>query len=158
MRHLMTSVLIGLCLTSIAAAAQPAPLSANFGQVDVFGLTLESGWVCPNAQGTFFDIPGLALSLTTGGGPVMLIAQLNWRAAGTSGWQFHPVIDGVAHDEDRQSWQTGMDSELDTTAYVRVYQLPAGTHTFSTQMSCLNDVVVFRSWLTVYELPAPARR
>jgi hypothetical protein len=141
----------------LATAANPE--AANFGQVDVFGLTLESGWVCPTptgTTGTFFEVPGLALSLTTTGGPVLFMVNFNFHGPGTSpgaGFWFDPVIDGQQQSADRLSWQTGLDSEVDVFSYHRVYALPAGPHTFAARMSCQSQITVFRGWLTVYELP-----
>ena len=127
--------------------------------MDVFGLTLESGWVCPTptgTTGTFFEVPGLALSLTTTGGPVLFMVNFNFHGPGTSpgaGFWFDPVIDGQQQSADRLSWQTGLDSEVDVFSYHRVYALPAGPHSFAARMSCQSQITVFRGWLTVYELP-----
>jgi hypothetical protein len=62
-------------------AGQPSTQPPNWDQVDVFGLTLESGWVCPTptgTTGTFSDVPGLTTSLTTSGGPVLILVQFNF--------------------------------------------------------------------------------
>jgi hypothetical protein len=155
-------VLTGLLFWGLPAeAAAPGSSGANVGQVDVFGLTLESGWVCPTPSGTtgeFFDVPGLALSLTTSGGPALILVQFNFFAPtpspGSAFW-FEPVIDGVQRGADRQAWQTGgAGSSIELFSYHRAYPLPAGTHTFAARMSCQSHITVFRGWLTVYELPA----
>jgi hypothetical protein len=123
----------------------------------------QSGWVCPSPSGTtgtFFDVLGLALSLTTTGGPVLFMVNFNFHGPGTSPgsalW-FEPLIDGVQQSADCLSWHTGLDSEIDVFSYHRVYDLPAGTHTFAARMSCQSMITVFRGWLTVYELPAIRR-
>jgi hypothetical protein len=150
-------------VAGMAWAGQLSTQPPNIGQVDVFGLTLESGWVCPSPTGTtgeFFDVPGLALSLTTSGGPVLFLVNFNHHGPGTSpgaAFWFEPLIDGVQKSADRLSWQTGTDSEIDVFSYHRVYPLPAGPHTFAARMSCQSTVTVFRGWLTVYELPAIRR-
>lgn len=152
-----------LLLGGLARAGQPSTQPPNWDQVDVFGLTLESGWVCPSPSGTtgtFFDVPGLALSLTTSGGPVIFMVNFNFHGPGTSpgaAFWFEPLIDGVQQSAYRLSWQTGLDSEIDVFSYHRVYELPAGTHTFAARMSCQSVITVFRGWLTVYELPAVRR-
>jgi hypothetical protein len=149
------TVLLGWGLAHAAA-----PDAANFGQVDVFGVTMEEGsWPCPTptgTTGTFFDVPGLALSLTTAGGPVLFMVNFNFYGPGTSpgsGFWFEPVIDGQQRSADRLSWQTGLDSEIDVFSYHRAYALPAGAHTFAARMSCQSQITVFRGWMTVYELP-----
>jgi hypothetical protein len=138
----------------LASAATPA--SANWAQVDVFGVTLESGWACPTptgTTGTFYDVPGLALSLTTAGGPVLVMVNFDFHGFANAGFWFDPVIDGQPRSADRLSWQTGQDSEVDVFSYHRVYALPAGPHTFAARMSCQAQLTVFRGWMTVYELP-----
>jgi hypothetical protein len=158
----MTTAVI-VCWIGLSWAGQPGTQPPNWDQVDVFGLTLESGWVCPSPSGTtgtFFDVPGLAQSLTTTGGPVLFMVNFNFHGPGTSpgaGFWFEPLIDGAQQSADRLSWQTGMDSEIDVFSYHRVYELTAGTHTFAARMSCQSMITVFRGWLTVYELPAIRR-
>jgi hypothetical protein len=154
-------VVISLVCWGRSVAAAPGSGEANVGQVDVFGVAMEAGsWACPTPTGTtgdFFDIPGLALSLTTAGGPVLVLVQFNFYAPGTSpgsGFWFEPVIDGVQRSADRQSWQTGLDSEVEVFNYQRVYALPAGAQRFAARMSCQSSITVFRGWMTVYELPA----
>jgi hypothetical protein len=76
---------------------------------------------------------------------------------GSAFW-FEPLIDGVQHSDDRQSWQTGAGgSSIELFSYHRVYELPAGTHTFVARMSCQSQINVFRGWMTVYELPVVKR-
>ena len=153
-------IAVVILLVGLAWAGRLSPQPPNWDQVDVFGLTLESGWVCPSPSGTtgtFFDVPGLALSLTTAGGPVLVMVNFNFHGPGTSpgaGFWFEPLIDGVQQGTDRLSWQTGLDSEIDVFSYHRVYELPAGTHTFAARMSCQGVITVFRGWLTAYELPS----
>jgi hypothetical protein len=157
--NVMWSVIVFLFSASLAMSAPPGS-PANVGQVDVFGLTLESGWQCPNNPGVFQAVPGMALSLSTSGGPIMYIVNFNFHGSGTSpgsGFQFHPVIDGTPFDQDRLGWQTGLDSEVDTFAYTRVYAVPPGSHVFSAEMACQSDLIVFRGWMTVYELPSVKR-
>jgi hypothetical protein len=141
-------------------AGQPKTRPPNWDQVDVFGLTLESGWVCPTPTGTFFDVPGMVQSLKTNGGPVLCMVNFNFYGPGTSpgaAFWFEPLIDGVQQSADRLSWQTGNDSEIDVFSYHRIYELLEGTHTFAARMSCQSVITVFRGWLTAYELPAVPR-
>jgi hypothetical protein len=125
----------------------------NVAQVD-----RTSNWACPSPTGTtgdFFDIPDLALSLTTTGGPVLLLVNFSFHGAvGASAYWLDPVIDGQQKSQDRLFWQTGTDTEIDNAAYQRLYPLPAGPHTFGLRMSCQNQITLLRHWLTVYELPA----
>jgi hypothetical protein len=162
--HLWTVAMAAVAwLTGLAWAGQPSTQPPNWEQVDVFGLTLESGWICPSPSGTtgtFFDVPGLTQGLRTTGGPVLFMVNFNFHGPGTSpgaGFWFEPVIDGVQQGADRLSWQTGLDSEIDVFSYHRVYELPAGTHTFGARMSCQSTITVFRGWLTLYELPFTQR-
>jgi len=60
------------------AAAAPRSSGTNVAQVD-----RTTTWVWPSPTGTtgdFFDVPDLALSLTTSGGPVLLMINLSWHA------------------------------------------------------------------------------
>ena len=94
--------------------------------------------------------------MTTTGGPVLFMVNFNFHGPGTSpgaGFWFEPVIDDGQRGADRLSWQTGLDSEIDTFSYQRVYEVLAGTHTFKARMSCQSVITVFRGWMTVYELP-----
>jgi hypothetical protein len=126
---------------------------SNVAQVD-----RTSEWACPSPTGTtgqFYDIPDLALSLTTTGGPVLLMVNFTFHGAvGASAYWLEPVIDGQQKSADRMSWQTGTDTEIDNAAYQRVYALPAGAHPVGLRMSCQNQITILRGWLTVYELPA----
>ena len=163
MRMWGVAIAVVMLWVVLAWAGQPSTQPPNWDQVDVFGLTLESGWVRPSPSGTtgtFFDVPGLALSLTTSGGPVLFMVNFNFHGPGPSpgaAFWFEPMIDGVQQNADRLSWQTGLDSEIDVFSYHRVYELPAGTHTFAARMSCQSVITVFRGWLTAYELPAIRR-
>jgi hypothetical protein len=159
MKTALGSLVLCLFSASLVLAAPPTS-GANVGQVDVFGLTLESGWVCPSDISTFHEVPGLTLSLTTSGGPVLFMVNFNHHGTGTSpgsAFHFHPKIDGQAFDQDRLGWQTGLDSEVDVFGYHRVYSLPAGAHTFAAEMACQSQIMVFRGWMTVYELPSVKR-
>ena len=91
---------------------------------------------------------------------MLFMVNFNFHGPGTSpgaAFWFEPMIDGVQQNADRLSWQTGLDSEIDVFSYHRVYELPAGTHTFAARMSCQSVITVFRGWLTAYELPAIRR-
>jgi hypothetical protein len=165
-RTLSTLIALTILLGGgLAIAARPSPAPANVGQVDVFGTTLETGWTCPTptgTTGTFYEVPDLRLSLTTGGGPVLVMVQFNFYgptpSPGSAFW-FEPLIDEVPQSADRQSWQTGgAGSSIELFSYHRVYALQAGTHTFAARMSCQSTVVVFRGWMTVYELPPQGTR
>jgi hypothetical protein len=158
----MWSVIVFLFSASLAMSAPPGS-PANVGQVDInidpeFGST----WLCPPGSGSmvkgpFTDVPGLALSLTTSGQPVLLMINITLHGTAGTGFWFDPVIDVVSQSNDRMAWQTGNDGFVDVFSFHRVYPLPAGTHTFGARMSCQNELLVYRAWLTVYELPAVKR-
>jgi hypothetical protein len=141
-------------VAGLAGAGQPET-PANWAQVD-----RTETWVCPTptgTTGTFFDVPGLALSFSTRGGPVMLKIHFSWHGTAGTGVWLEPVIDGQQLGADRLSWQTGNDGFLDIIAFERVYPLPAGSHTFGVRLSCQNTLTLLRGWLTVYELPSVRR-
>jgi hypothetical protein len=149
----LEAVLVTVILLVCWGQSFAAILAPNWAQVD-----LTETWPCPTptgTTGTFFDVPGLALSLTTTGGPVLLTVNFTFHAAvGASAYWLEPVIDGEQKSADRLSWQTGNDTEIDNSVFQRVYALPAGSHTFAVRMSCQNQISVLRGWLTVYALPA----
>jgi hypothetical protein len=127
---------------------------------------LESGWDCEpgdNPVSGFHLIPGLALSLSTGGNPVQVSFTLNvWgsQSAATPGSALivRPVIDGTPLEEDRQGWQLQNNvSMIDSLTYTRLFPLPAGGHTIALEAACQGITVVFRSWLSAYELPSVRR-
>jgi hypothetical protein len=72
-----------------------ADTAANFGQVDINRVWLST-WQCPTPSGTtgtFFDVPGLALSITTTGGPVLVMVNFFFHGTANAGFWFDPVID-----------------------------------------------------------------
>lgn len=145
-------VMMALMVLRGGAYGAAGTTPANVAQVD-----RTSEWACPSptgTTGTFYDIPDLALALTTAGGPVLLLANFTFHGAvGASAYWLDPVIDSQQKSGDRMSWQTGNDTEIDNSAYQRLYPLPAGAHTFGLRMSCQNQITILRGWLTVYELP-----
>jgi hypothetical protein len=153
--------LLGLRLVAMAAAPSSG---ANVGQVDInISPEFTATWLCPPGpstmvKGPFTDVPGLALSLTTGGQPVLVMINITLHGTAGTGFWFDPVIDGQSMSQDRMAWQTGNDGFGDLFSFHRVYSLPAGTHTFGARMSCQNELLVYRAWLTVYELPPTKSR
>jgi hypothetical protein len=148
---------------TLAWAGQPNPQPPNWGQVDAFGETLESGWDCEpgdNYVGGFHAIPELILPLTTTGNPIMLTFSFNlWgdrsSASPGSAIRFRPIIDGVSQTNALQSWQiVNVDSMIDLFHYSRIFELPAGEHVISAEMQCQGILIVFRGWVNAYELPS----
>jgi hypothetical protein len=149
-------------LAGLACAGQPT-MGPNWGQTDTFGLTLESGWDCEPGDappgGDFHTIPGLALSLTTSGNPVQVTFTMNVRggqsaASPGSNLRFRPVIDGTPMADDLQGWQLQNNvSMVDSVTYMRIFPLRAGPHTIAAEAACQGVTVVFRSWVSAYELP-----
>jgi hypothetical protein len=73
----------------------------NAAQVD-----RTTAWDCPTptgTTGTFYDVPGLALALTTSGGPVLLMVNFDFRCNASAGFWFDLVIDGQQLSADRLS-------------------------------------------------------
>jgi hypothetical protein len=116
----------GLMYVGISgAAAAPRSNGANVAQVD-----RTTTWVYPSPTGTtggLFDVPDVALSLTTSGGLVLLMINLSWHGTAGTGVWLEPVIDGLQRSIERLSWQTGNDGFADTVAFQRVYSISAGT-------------------------------
>jgi hypothetical protein len=146
-----------MAMTVLGSWAQGAApdSAANVGQVDINRVFLST-WQCPTPSGTtgtFFDVPGLALSITTTSGPVLVMVNFFFHGTANACFWFDPVIDKQQVTEDRLTWRTGNDGFVDVFSFHRVYALLAGTHTVSTRMSCQNGILVYRGWLTAYELP-----
>ncbi len=162
MKTVLWSLVLCLFSASLVLAAPPAS-PANVGQVDInVSPEFALSWLCPPGSGSmvkgpFTDVPGLTLSLTTSGGPVLLMVNMTLHGTAGTGFWFDFVIDGVSQSNDRMGWQTGNDGFVDLFSLQRIYALAAGTHTFGAKMSCQNELLVYRSWLTVYELPSVKR-
>jgi hypothetical protein len=114
-----------MCVGILGAAAAPRSSGANVAQVD-----RTTTWVCPSptdTTGDFFDVPDVALSLTTSGGPVLLMINLSWQSTAGTGVWLEPVIDGQQRSIDRLSWQTDNDGCVDMVLFQRVYSISGGT-------------------------------
>jgi hypothetical protein len=152
MKTALLGLLAALSLASFAMAGQPEP-SANVAQVD-----RVSPWVCPASPTMppiFTSIPDLSLALTTQGGPLLMMVMIDTPTfwGGGEGILFEPVINGQQISGDRLSISRSNNS-LWPFAFSRVYMLPAGTHSFSASLACLNNPAnMGRAWVTVYELP-----
>jgi len=154
----MWSVIVVLLSVCLGAAVTPTSVP-NVGQVDVnVDPNLSVFWACPPGsstmvKGPFTDVPGLSLSLTTSGNPVLVLINMTLHGVSGAGFYLDFVIDGVPQSNDRMAWQTSADSEIELFSLQRVYAVAAAAHTFSAKMSCQNELLVYRAWLTVYELP-----
>jgi hypothetical protein len=133
--------------------AEPSPDEGpNVAQVD-----RVSAWVCPastTTPPTFTGIPDLALSLTTQGGPLLMMVIIDTPTfwGGGEGILFEPVINGQQMSGDRLSISR-TNNWLWPFSFTRVYLLPAGTYTLSASLACLsNPASLGRAWLTAYEL------
>jgi hypothetical protein len=103
------------------------------------------------------EIPGLTLSITTMGLPVLIAVMLNVKGRGDL-VQWSLIIDGQPRNQDQMSEKLSDVSDTvigDALSYQRVVSLASGAHTIGVGMSCGGpNVLVYRSWLTAYELPA----
>jgi hypothetical protein len=148
-------LIIAMALGSRSQAAQPLA-SANVGQVEAFGPSPSGGWLCPApdaGMGGFSEVPGRAVSLTTSGGPVLFMVNFNVEGSTGAGFALVLVVDGQPHEQEQLSWATFADTFIDIISVHKVYQLPAGSHTFAIQLACVHTIIVFSARLTVYELP-----
>jgi hypothetical protein len=67
-----TNLLIGVGLLAMTMGASLAHAAAQ-GSANTAQMDGTSDWTCPNPSGTtgeWFDVPAVAASLTTNGGPV----------------------------------------------------------------------------------------
>jgi hypothetical protein len=154
-QHTLITIAVVACWIGLAWAGQPSPTPPNWGQVD-----FQGDWACPAMpSGTYADIPNLSLNLTTSGGPLLVMANLN-LANVTSQPQaafLVPAIDGQALENDRLRIDV---SSVTATAFERMYPVPTGTHTVGLRMTCPvpdSGLHVWRGWLSVYELPSTGR-
>jgi hypothetical protein len=133
-----------------AQAAQSEKGSANFAQSEAGA---SNSWHCPAEAGggPFVEVPDMAVSLTTDGGPVLMMAMLN--VVSNSELTIRPVIDGAANPEEAVGWLTES-TVIDVLGLHRIYTLPAGVHTIGIEASCAPpDVFIRGRRLSVYELP-----
>jgi hypothetical protein len=147
-RLLVTVSLVALSLTlgAIAAHAQ------NVAQVD--GVL---GGQCAE-HGVVTDIPGLALSLTTRGNPVLIIYTVQFNANATGEMTIWPVIDGATQLSGQRDRAIGdFSGQIADVTFSRVYAVAPGAHTFGLRATCQATVVFSTSWLSVYELPKGKR-
>ena len=150
MKTALLSLLTALSLVSVVVAGQPEPI-ANVGQVDLF-----DDWSCPLTYPfpplIFTDMP-LSLALTTTGGPVLVAMTLTTESISSlREITLILVADNQSIGADVR-WQA---NDRGLASVTRVYQLPAGAHTFGVKMACQtggDTFIVTRAWLTAYELP-----
>jgi hypothetical protein len=143
-RLLLIVSLISLSLTASAITA----LAQNVVQVDG-----TMGGQC-SEHGVVTDIPGLAVSLTTTGNPVLIIYTVQFNASPTGEITIWPVIDGVTQSSGQRDRAIGdFSGQTADVTFSRVYAVARGAHTFGLRATCQSTVVFSTSWLTVYELP-----
>ena len=143
-RLLLIVSLISLSLTASAITA----LAQNVVQVDG-----TMGGQC-SEHGVVTDIPGLALSLTTTGNPVLIIYTVQFNASPTGEITIWPVIDGVTQASGQRDRAIGdFSGQTADVTFSRVYAVAQSKHTFGLRATCQSTVVFSTSWLTVYELP-----
>lgn len=120
----------------------------NIHQVD-----LAPGPECPT-HGVVGDVPGLALSVDTTGGPVLLMYTVQFNGNPTASITPWPVIDGVTQPSGQRDRAIGdFSGQIADVTFSRVYTVPSGAHTFGRRATCQSQVVFAAGWLTVYELP-----
>lgn len=150
-KTLLRSVLILCGLAGTISAAQVSP-TPNFAQSEA---GVSDIWHCP-VTGGFVDVPNMQVAITTSGGPVLVLVMLNPVANGDFTMQV--VIDGAATPEEAVLWLPPA-TTIDIVGWHRIYELPAGAHTFSVELGCSPpDVNIRGRRLTAYELPAPAKK
>jgi hypothetical protein len=158
----LVAIIVPVCGGQGPAAA-PGSSGPNVGQVERLELDPASGWPCPNllnptrTDNQLFEIPGLTLSITTTGNPVLVAVMMNVRG-GSESLFWSLIIDGQGRNQDEMTHvltPAPAGTLLgDTLNYHRVISLAAGAHTIGVGMSCAGTtIVVYRSWLTAYELP-----
>jgi hypothetical protein len=135
-----------------AIAGKPAQPSA------VAKAESNSGVFCPFNAGDNgpAEVPGVTVSLETHGRPVVLqftSGEVGITTGSTA--RLRPLIDGQTPDDYFVEHNTGFNNPMTTTLTLyRIYDLPAGTHSFGAQLTCEGpSVTLGRRWLTVYELP-----
>ena len=150
MKTALLSLVTALSLSTLTFAAAPVG-TANWGQAD-----LVNDWTCTT---TPTAIPGLSLSLTTTGGPVLLMITVSVALPeGVSSVEpatnLVPVVDAQAVSTDGITSPPLSGDQPFVLTFSRVYPLMAGVHTFGASLQCPPTLsVVTRAWLTAYELP-----
>jgi hypothetical protein len=152
MKTALLSLITALSLTTVTFAAAPAG-SANWGQADLPQPVACPTNYPPGSPLTFVGLPGV--SLTTAGGPVLLLA--NVETFSQSGYGFIIVdllVDGSSIGGSlEQQFLNGAPVSLSLS---RAVSVNAGAHTFGARVACPDNgdaVNVRRAWVTAYELP-----
>jgi hypothetical protein len=153
MTRMIAVVFVTLGLFGIAAAGPGIP-SANVAQSTPFfnGQTYQ----CPTTSSTPTEVPGLGVSLTTNGGPVLVMLGFGIFGVGSaSSMVMTPMVDGVLQGNETVPWTVPRDAEEteDIISTQGLYPLPAGVHTFSAGVVCGGSITLFYARLIVYELP-----
>jgi hypothetical protein len=155
MKTTLIAAAILLTLT-LAWAGQPGPTPPNWGQAD-----LPDGWRCEgptSAFSEFFEVPG-ALSLSTGGNPVLLSVTVNMQHSPNfttygPGFQVMLVVDGQASSVPLVSRiYYGIGYEAQAVSATRLIPMGSGPHTVRVRIACQNPWVIIDGWLAAYELP-----
>jgi hypothetical protein len=148
MEGAMTRVLVTISLvTSLFTFS--AAFAQNVEQITA----IDIGTECPRNP-PLGDVPGLALSLNTTGGPVLMLYTVEFVAGPTGAITLVPVIDGVIDTEGSRNRAIGdFSGQVADVTFSRVYALGLGTHTFALRAICQSQVIFRKGWLTVYELP-----
>jgi hypothetical protein len=158
---LWTMLIVALNLfAGLAGAGQPGPTPPNWEQLD-----LPDGWRCEgpsSAFSEFFEVPG-ALSLSTGGNPVLLSVTVNMQHSPNfttygPGFQVILVVDGQAPSVPLVSRiYYGIGYEAQAVSATRLIPMGSGPHTVSVRIACQNPWVIIDGWLAAYELPSIPR-
>jgi hypothetical protein len=144
--------LLAMVMGARVVYGAPAQGSANVAQADLF---VEQVWNCtpsPSAS-TFTDIPELSVSLSTRGGPVLVMLVLNANTPFNAPFRFVGVVDGVEQSQDALLVYPQGHGGYEVLTSTRVYALTAGAHVFGVRAACMDFGQVVRGWITAYELP-----
>jgi hypothetical protein len=149
MRTSLIGLVMSLVLVGSTWAGKPEP-RANVEQVD-----LAEAYVCQPSREPQ-PVP-IQVDLQTSGGPVLVSVVLfaySWEGPIPVSFGVVFTVDGQLHHETevRSAATTG-----DTLSPSRVFDVPAGVHTFGLSAICspasAYAVLIYRAWLIAYELP-----
>jgi hypothetical protein len=160
MRRMTTVAIVVLGLFGIAypqggtRSAGPGIPSANVAQSTPFfnGQTYQ----CPTTSSSPTEVPGLGVSLSTNGGPVLVMLGFGIFGVGSaSSMVMTPMVDQVWQGNETVPWAVprGAEEMEDIIGTQGLYHVPAGVHSFSAGLVCGGSITLFYARLIVYELP-----